>query len=178
MSLPSERLYFEDIPLGKIWVSEARTITETDVVNFACLSGDFNPIHTNEEFAHNTPFHRRIAHGLLVLSIGGGMMTSNPPVRTLALLEHPHWRFHNPVFFGDTIHVRNQAVDKQAEKNGRRGRITWEVQILNQEGKVVQEGTMLTLVECQVTKKKKVAKTNADGNLSRSRMTAETAKST
>ena len=67
MSFSSIHLYYDDVDVGQDWESPGRTITETDIVNFAGISGDFNPIHMDHEFAKTTPFRRPIAHGLLVL---------------------------------------------------------------------------------------------------------------
>jgi acyl dehydratase len=147
MSFTAHHLYFDDIHIGQEWESQGRTVTEADIVNFAGLSGDFNPIHVDHEFAKQTPFHRPIAHGLLILSIASGLGTSNPPMRTLAILSMREWHFRGPVFIGDTIRIRSKVLDKETRARGRRGVITWQRQLVNQAGKVVQEGQVLTLVE-------------------------------
>ncbi|TDA68014.1 MAG: hypothetical protein D9V47_08885 [Clostridia bacterium] len=69
----AQGLYFEDFAPGQEFLTARRTVTETDIVNFAGLSGDFNPLHTDEEYAKTTPFGRRIAHGLLISSISSGL---------------------------------------------------------------------------------------------------------
>ena len=140
-------LFFDDVALGQEWDSQGRTLTETDIVNFAGLSGDYNPIHVDHEFAKSTPFRRPIAHGLLVWSISSGLGLYSPPMRTLAFLSVREWHFKGPVFVGDTIRLKSKVVDKEARARGRRGIITWLRQVINQEGNVVQEGTTLTLVE-------------------------------
>jgi acyl dehydratase len=140
-------LDFDDLEVGQEWETLGRTVTETDVVWFAGLSGDFNPIHVDHEFARSTPFGRPIAHGVLVLSLSSGLILHAPPVRTLAFLEMRDWRFLHPVFLGDTVHVRSQVLHKEPRSRGRRGRVTWERRILNQVGKVVQQGITVTLVE-------------------------------
>jgi acyl dehydratase len=101
----------------------------------------------DHEFARTTPFRRPIAHGLLVWAISSGLGVSCPPMRTMAFLGIREWQFRGPVFIGDTIHVRSKVVEVEARSRGRRGVITWERQIINHEGKVVQEGVTLTLVE-------------------------------
>ncbi len=147
MSFTSQHLFFDDVEVGQHWLSLGRTITETDIVNFAGLSGDFNPIHIDHEFARSTPFRRSIAHGLLVFSVGSGLGVNIPIMRTLAVLSIRDWQFREPVFIGDTIRVRSEVLEKEARSRGRRGVITWKRQLINQEGKVVQEGVTLTLVE-------------------------------
>src|SRR5262249_49518108 len=88
-----------------------------------------------------------IAHGLLVFSIGSGLGVNTPPMRTLAWLEIREWHFRGPIFIGDTIRVRSSVTAKEPRSRGRRGIVTWQRQIANQEGKVVQEGVTLTLDE-------------------------------
>src|SRR5581483_2462724 len=103
MSFTAQHLYFQDVEVGQQWESLGRTITETDIVNFAGLSGDFNPIHIDHEFAKTTPFRRPIAHGLLVFSIASGLGLFAPPMRTLAIVAIKDWQFKGPIFVGDTI---------------------------------------------------------------------------
>jgi acyl dehydratase len=147
MSFTKMHLFFDDVEIGQEWESPGRTVTEADVVNFAGISGDFNPIHIDHEFAKTTLFRRPIAHGLLVWSMGSGLGLYAPPMRTLAFLSIREWHFDGPVFVGDTVRVRSKVVGKEVRGRGRRGAITWERQIVNQEGKVVQHGVTLTLVE-------------------------------
>src|SRR5947199_4845762 len=106
MSFTSAHLFFDDVQVGQEWESLGRTVTETDVVSFAGLSGDFNPIHVDHEFARNTPFGRPIAHGLLVLALGSGLTVNCPPMRTLAFMQIKEWYLREPVFIGDTLRMR------------------------------------------------------------------------
>jgi len=147
MSFTSMHLYAEDVHTGQEWESLGRTVTEADIVNFAGLSGDFNPIHLDHEFARATPFHRPIAHGLLVFSMASGLALYIPPMRTLAFVSISNWQFKGPVFIGDTLRVRTRVMEKEMRARGRRGVITWHRQIVNQNGKVVQEGVTQTIVE-------------------------------
>lgn len=147
MSFTNVHLYFDDLTVGQEWESLGRTVTQTDIVNFAGLSGDFNPIHTDHEFAKKTPFRQPIAHGLLVFSIASGLGLMFPPTRTLAFLNIREWHFREPVFVGDTVRVKAKVLEKEERARGRRGVITWQRQVVNQEGKVVQEGVTVTLVE-------------------------------
>ena len=147
MSFTAQHLFFDDVEPGQEWASPGRTVTEADIVNFAGLSGDFNPIHMDHEFARGTPFRRPIAHGLLVFSVGSGLGVNLPLMRTLAVLSIREWHFHGPVFIGDTVRVRSEVLHKESRARGRRGVVTWQRQILNQDRKVVQEGVTLTLIE-------------------------------
>jgi len=147
MSFTDTHLFFDDVEVGQEWDSPGRTITETDIVNFAGLSGDFNAIHVDHEFARSTHFRRPIAHGLLGMSILSGLALHSPPMRTLAFATIKEWHFREPVFVGDTLRVKTKVLEKQARARGRRGYITWQRQLLNQEGRVVQEGVSVTLVE-------------------------------
>src|SRR4051812_11939798 len=153
MSFTAAHLYFDDVHVGQEWESLGRTVTQTDIVNFAGLSGDFNPIHMDHEFAKSTAFRRPIAHGLLVQAVSSGLGTNTPSMRTLALMCMREWHFKGPVFIGDTIRVRTKVVEKESRARGRRGVITWQRQIINQEGKIVQEGLSITLVEGRGTQR-------------------------
>lgn len=149
MSFTSAHLFFEDLEIGREWVSLGRTVTEADIVNFAGISGDFNPIHVDHHFAAQTPFRKPIAHGMLVFAIASGLGVSSPPVRTLAFLAVREWHFRGPVFPGDTVRLRGTVLEKQIRGRGRRGEIVWKRAILNQDDKVVQEGVLVTLVEAR-----------------------------
>jgi 3-hydroxybutyryl-CoA dehydratase len=147
MSFTNMHLYYDDVEIGQEWLSLGRTVTEADIVHFAGLSGDFNPIHVDHEFARTTMFRRPIAHGLLIWAISSGLAVNAPPMRTLAFMSIRDWQFKGPVFIGDTIRVHSKIINKEQRARGRRGVITWQRQILNQENTVVQEGVTLTLVE-------------------------------
>jgi 3-hydroxybutyryl-CoA dehydratase len=147
MSFTPSHLFFDDVEIGQEWESLGRTVTEADIVNFAGLSGDYNPIHVDHEFSKTTLFRQPIAHGLLVFSISSGLGLLSPPMRTVALIEVRDWHFRSPVFIGDTIRVKTKVVAKEARARGRRGVITWHRQLLNQDGRIVQEGITVTMVE-------------------------------
>jgi len=141
----SDKLFYEDLRVGDEWTTQARTVTEADVVNFAGLSGDFNSLHMDEELSKGTIFGHRIAHGLLGLSISSGLV--NQAIRTaiMAFLGI-EWRFLKPIFFGDTIHVVVKVEEKRTTKKPGRGIVTWGRRIVNQHGEVVQEGVSKTMV--------------------------------
>lgn len=147
-------LHYEDLTIGDRWTSRARTITESDVVGFAGLTGDYDPLHVDHEFAKRTPFGRPIVHGLLGLSFTAGLSSQCPAVNTLAFTAVREWKFLGPSFIGDTVHVVTEVVDKEA--NGRRsGRIIWRRQLVNQKGDVVQSGIFETLVAVREGRKKR-----------------------
>jgi acyl dehydratase len=140
-------LYLQDLHPGDEWESPARTVTETDVVNFAGISGDYNPLHLDHEAARSTPFGRPIAHGLLGLAMASGLASHAPRVRTLAFLAILEWSFLEPIFFGDTLRVVSEVVKVEPRARGRRGVVTWRRSLVNQRGAVVQQGITQTLVE-------------------------------
>lgn len=141
-----EPLYYEDIEVGDEWTSPGRTITEADIVNFAGLSGDFNQIHVDEEYAKKGPFMRRIAHGMLGFAIASGLSTRTPPVQVIAFLGIKEWNFRAPIFIGDTILLKNKAIEKRLTSKKDRGIITFEKKLLNQKNEVVQEGKTVIMI--------------------------------
>jgi len=143
-------LYFEDVEIGTVHESPGRTITETDVVAFAALSGDWNRIHTDAEYAKTTPFGQRIAHGLLGIAIASGLAVRLGAFAetTIAMLG-VEWRFRAPVFIGDTVHLRLRVVSKRRTARGARGLVERRLELVNQRGEVVQEGTISLLVKAR-----------------------------
>jgi acyl dehydratase len=147
MSEPS-RQYFEDIKVGDEHLSPGRTVTESDIVTFAGLSGDYNVLHTDAEFMKTSIFGERIAHGLLGLAISSGLGTRAmaKPYATLAFLGL-RWRFKGPIKIGDTIKVRMKVTAKRETSKPDRGIVTVQRHVLNQRGEVVQEGDTELMVE-------------------------------
>ncbi|MFH1018290.1 MAG: MaoC/PaaZ C-terminal domain-containing protein [Pseudomonadota bacterium] len=143
--MTEKMVYFEDVKEGYTWKSVRRTITETDIVQFAGLSGDFNPLHTDEEFAKTTLFGKRIAHGLLGLSIASGLQAAEDPWFVLAFMGLD-WKFTKPIFIGDTVHYIS-AVKKKRDGGSDRGIVMVDRKLLNQREEVVQEGTFTLLVK-------------------------------
>ena len=131
-------LYFEEFSAGMEHVSCGRTITESDIVSFAGLSGDYTELHTNEEYARQGPFGQRIAHGLLTLSISAGLIVrmNLVPSTVVAFYGIDKLRFVKPVFIGDTIHVRRAVVDATS-KNDAMGVVTFDSTVLNQRDETV-----------------------------------------
>jgi 3-hydroxybutyryl-CoA dehydratase len=141
-------LYFEDYAVDGVTVSRGRTITESDIVNFAGLSGDFVELHMNDEYAKNGPFGRRIAHGALIFSISTGLMMqmTTDLEAIVAFYGVDKLRFVAPVFIGDTVRVSRRVVEKQL-KNAERGVVAFENTVLNQDGKPVIVYTALLMVK-------------------------------
>jgi 3-hydroxybutyryl-CoA dehydratase len=139
-------LSFDDVKPGDIFHSPTRTITETDVVMFAGMTGDINPLHVDHEYARSTPFGKPIAHGLLGLSFVAGLGCFSPWMHTAAFMGIREWKFLKPLFIGDTVHVRTEVLT-MTPKGRRHGQITWQRSLINQAGEVVQEGTFETLVK-------------------------------
>jgi acyl dehydratase len=100
---------------GERFEGGARTVTETDIVNFAGVSGDFAPIHTNEQFASKTRYGTRIAHGLLTLSIVTTLVGSGRPFRAVASYGYEGLRFVGVVRPGDTVSVQGEIIDARAK---------------------------------------------------------------
>lgn len=141
---------FDDWVIGEELETPGRTITEADIVNFACLTGDFDPLHTNEEFAKNTVHGGRIAHGALVYSFGIGLMNQlHYGEGTTVGYLGGDIKFTSTVRAGDTIHVVSKCVGKRLSRSKPdRGIVEHETRILNQRGEVVceQHGTVMVLV--------------------------------
>ena len=117
----SQKSYFEDFKLGEKAVSPGRTVTETDIVMFAALSGDWSELHTNAEYMKNSVFGQRIAHGLLTLSIATGLALrtgGRGTIDMLAFLGMDKVKFTNsPVFIGDTIRVELEVIEARTSQS-------------------------------------------------------------
>lgn len=141
-------MYFEEFEVGYSVQTAGRTITETDVVNFASLSGDYNQLHTNEVFAKESQFGTRVAHGLLGLSIASGLAVSlgfmEGTVEAFLSLE---WKFRRPIYIGDTIHVTAEVVNTRAMSRAGGGIVDFDVAVINQDGTTVQKGQWRALVK-------------------------------
>ena len=138
---PSPLPVRQPLDVGHCFESAGRTITESDIVNFACLSGDFNRLHVDHEYASATPFGRRIAHGLLGLSVLSGLTTQSSGYRqlepyVLALVDI-HCRFPKPTFIGDTIVVRVTVTEKTGQYRPGKDKVVFRREAINQRGEVV-----------------------------------------
>ncbi len=141
-------LYFEDYSIGDSATTMGRTITETDIVNFAALTGDWNAIHVDAEYAKTGMFGERIAHGLLGLSIASGLAIR------LGFLEETviafmglDWKFRGPMKIGDTIRVRAEIAEKKPMPRLGGGLVTFNVEVVNQRDETCQKGTWTMLIK-------------------------------
>ena len=143
--------YFDDFEIGEEAMTAGRTITETDIVNFAGITGDWNEIHTNKELAERSMFGQRIAHGALVFSIATGLSVrlGQTADTVLAFYGLDRLRFVKPTFIGDTIRVR-QKVEGKSERDDRSGIVTMLNEVINQ-----REETVVSYVAKVLLKRRK-----------------------
>ena len=141
-------MYFEEFQVGQRFVSAGRTITESDIVTFAGLSGDYNQIHTDAEFSKSTPFGQRVAHGLLVTSIASGLVTLSGLIEgtVIAFREIEHWKFTKPVFIGDTVHVETEVIATKPLRRLGGGAVDLALEVKNQQDDVVMKGIWKVLI--------------------------------
>jgi len=137
-------LYFEDLEVGQTFRSPARTVTEADLTIFSMVSGDWNPVHSDAEFARDTPYGQRIVHGVLGVAIVTGMFDRIGIFENsaLALLGIDEWRFRAPILVGDTIHMEMEITEKRLTSSGDRGIIDRLIRLKRHDGTLLQEGRM------------------------------------
>ncbi len=138
--------FFSEFEVGQSFESSGRTVTEADVVNFAGLSGDFNPLHTDATFAERTPFGQRIAHGMLAASIstGQGQTLGIFEGTTLALMSQT-FDYKAPIFFGDTIRLKLTVDTVKASSKGGKGVVNFKSEIVKQDDVVAVSGSWTVL---------------------------------
>ena len=142
-------MYWEEWEIGAEFETPARTVTEADIVQFAGLSGDYNPLHIDEEYCKTTIFGGRIAHGPLVYAIAAGLLFQLHLYddTLIAFLGFEDLRFTKPVKPGDTIHARVKVLEKTETSRADRGVMKRQLQVFNQRGEVVQEGRQAFLLK-------------------------------
>jgi acyl dehydratase len=144
--------YFEEFEIGQQLETGSRTVTETDVINFAGVSGDFYPLHMDEVYAKTTPFKGRIAHGMCALSIASGLTIQTGIFdKTLLAFLNMNWKFVKPVRMGDTLTVSLEVLEKKETRQKDRGIIVFSVLVTNQDKETVQEGQWTIIIARQPT---------------------------
>lgn len=152
-------LYYEDYSIGQAMRTRGRTITEADIVNFAGLTGDYNPMHTDAEYMKTSVFGQRIAHGMLCLSYAVGQAYQLGFMEgTIIAFRGLEMKFSLPVFINDTVHVELVVREKKDALRMGGGLVTLDVKLINQDGKTVQSG------EWTVLAKSHAAEAKAAGN--------------
>lgn len=148
MPKTSRGLYFEEFAVGQRFDTASRTVTEADIVGFAGLSGDYNQIHTDAEFARGTPYGQRIAHGLLGLSIASGLAMRSGILEgtVIAFREINEWKFVKPIFIGDTVRVELSVTETKALPRLNGGSCTILLEVKNQKPETVMKGAWTVLV--------------------------------
>ena len=141
-------LYFEDCTPGYKVTSAGRTISEADIMQFAGLSGDWNAIHVDSEYAKTALFGERVAHGLLGLSIASGLaMQMGFLDRTVEAFTALDWKFRAPIKIGDTIHIVAEVTKTKAMPGGAGGFVFFNVVVKNQRGETAQRGEWTIVVK-------------------------------
>ena len=149
----AEALHFDDVNVGDSWKSGSRTVTETDIVMFASMTGDFNPLHVDHEFAKETRYKKPLAHGLLGVAWVAGLGSFAPHMQTEAFVAIREWKFLHPCYAGDTVHIATTVVEKIDKGSRRRGTVLWNRQLVHHDGRVLQEGIFESLVSKRSKKK-------------------------
>jgi len=141
-------LYFEDFFVGQKTVTEKRTITEDDIMQFAALTGDDNRIHTDPEFSKTTVFGKQVAHGVLGLSFALGLAWKTGILvgTVIAFREVSEWKFVKPVFIGDSIYVDMVTKETKALPRIGGGSVTIMVEVKNQNNEVCHRGSWNVLM--------------------------------
>ena len=144
-------MYFEDFEIGRSIVTSRRTVTLTDIVNFACLSGDHNAPHIDHQFCKTQSYGEPIAHGPLVLAIAGGLqcLSGINDGTIVAMTGLDQWRMHLPVKAGDTIHAVITPKEKKLTSSGTKGIVTCERIVKNQRDEIVHSMMISNMYKCR-----------------------------
>jgi acyl dehydratase len=152
-STVSEPLFYEDVPVPMHYETGGIVVTETHIVQFAGIAGDFADHHMDDRAAQSAGFPRRIAHGLLCLALIDGL--KNRAVRQFAAIASLKWdySFRAPVFAGDRLSARIAVIGKRPTSRGDRGILTLRFEAVNQDDQIVQDGTNLLMVRARAVGK-------------------------
>jgi acyl dehydratase len=141
--------YLDDFTPGQNFETPRRTITETDIVNFSAFPGDWNPVHTDEVFAKESPFGERVAHGPMSIGMAFGLLSRldlfDGSARALRNVE---WSFEAPVRIGDTVRLVAEVEAVSPHPSHRdRGRLTMKAHYLNQRDEQVSRGRFTMVIK-------------------------------
>ena len=142
-------LYWEEWEIGNEYISPSRTVTETDIINFAGVSGDYNPLHMDEEYCKKTQFGTRIAHGPLIYSIAAGLLFQLHLYddTLIAFLGFDSLKFTKHVIAGDTITAKINVIEKRETSRPDRGVMKRSLKVLNQRDEMVQDAVQAFLLK-------------------------------
>jgi acyl dehydratase len=142
---------FESLKPGQTFSSNARTLTETDLVMFCMMMGDWHAIHADEEYAKDTRIGRRMFHGTFGISLAIAQSADLLPLsnRIVAALGIKDWSFKAPLFIGDTVHTELVIAGTRAASDGRRGVLSRTLRLVKHDATVAQEGLAELLVELE-----------------------------
>ena len=148
MAFQMRGLTFDEFEIDKTIETMARTITEADMVAFAGISGDFNPLHTDEEFMKNSPFGGRIAHGMLLASVATGLANQMGVFEgtTIAVLSI-NLKFTGAVKPGDTVHLELTCKSKKESSKGGKGTAVFDGALMNQRNEKVIDSEWVVLLK-------------------------------
>lgn len=142
-------MFIEDFQEGRVDISPGRTVTETDVVTYSWVSGDVNPMHTDDVYAKASPIGARIAHGTLGMSIATGLSAQIGGLigTAIAAISVDEWMFLRPIYIGDTLTLHSTVLSANVSKSKPdRGVLVRRMDLKNQDGETVQSGKMKTMV--------------------------------
>ena len=142
-------MYFEEFEVGQKFISAGRTVTESDIVTFAGLSGDFNQIHVDAEYSKTSLAGQRVAHGLLGMSIASGLAVQTGVMEGTIIFfrEINEWKFVKPIFIGDTIHVELEVAETKALPRVGGGSLIIALTVKNQNQEINMKGTWTVLMK-------------------------------
>jgi acyl dehydratase len=142
-------LYFEEFSIGQKIMTAGRTVTESDVVAFAGVSGDYNQIHVDAQYAETGPFGQRVAHGLLVLSIVSGLAVQTGVMErtVIAFREIAEWKFSKPVFLGDTVRGIMEVTALKPFPRLGGGSVEIAFTVRNQKDEAVMTGKWVVIIQ-------------------------------
>jgi acyl dehydratase len=141
-------MYFEDFSPGQVFETGGRTIAETDLTMFSMLTGDWNAIHSDADFARTTRYGERLVHGSFGIGLAIGLMHGLGIFEgsAVAMLGISDWSFEKPILIGTTLHLRLEVIDSERGRTGKTGRIGRDFQLIDGAGEVVQRGRSDVLV--------------------------------